>query len=351
MRSALAALVLLALVAVQPASSKRKREENQEGSSKSKRAARKAHKARAAASFHGDASYQLGAASYMPAGWDGTRAAEEIAIPDMFDRIVDGWPGAKYVSQAGPEGPGVIKIENFITEEEADHLVKIGGEAGLDQSSGTGAKQADGTFKREHSDYRTSKNSWLMGVFQEDATVIEVDSRIANLTSLFSGNSEHYQVLRYSGAGDEYYKVHSDFIPGHLELPSGPRLFTMFIYLTDVPEGNGGCTFFPRQAPLKPSLDGHRKPVELGKACKTTYIPWDDIRDADDFECGLMVRPQKGHAVLWPNAKLSNLAQQHPLTEHMALPIHGCDDCVKWAANVWIHLYDFKAAHLLGKGG
>ena len=50
-------------------------------------------------------------------------------------------------------------------------------------------------------------------------------------------------------------------------------------------------------------------------------------------------------------AKLSNLAQQHPLTEHMALPIHGCDDCVKWAANVWIHLYDFKAAHLLGKGG
>ena len=30
---------------------------------------------------------------------------------------------------------------------------------------------------------------------------------------------------------------------------------------------------------------------------------------------------------------------------------HGCDDCVKWAANVWIHLYDFKAAHLQGLGG
>jgi hypothetical protein len=71
-------------------------------------------------------------------------------------------------------------------------------------------------------------------------------------------------------------------------------------------------------------------------------------------------------------------------TEHMALPIFDCDDCVKWcagpdpiftcpahppvggrceamamayevaalrAANVWIHLHDFKASHLQGKGG
>ena len=78
---------------------------------------------------------------------------------------------------------------------------------------------------------------------------MQVDNRISNLTGLYHGNSEHYQVLRYSGAGDEYYKVHSDYIPGHLDLPSGPRLFTMFIYLTDVPEGHGGHTYFPMAAP------------------------------------------------------------------------------------------------------
>ena len=131
-------LALLLALAV-PTSSRAK-------ASKSKRSQRLLHKAKAAASFHGDASYQLGAASYMPADWDGARAAEEMAIGDMFDRIVSGWEGAEYVSQAGEEGPGVIKIDNFITEEEADHLIKIGGEAGMDQSSGTGAKQADGAI-------------------------------------------------------------------------------------------------------------------------------------------------------------------------------------------------------------
>ena len=274
----------------------------------------------------------------MPEGWNGRRVAQEMEIPSMLDRIVGGWPGAHYVSERTQFGPGVIAIDDFITEEEAEHMIQIGDEAGLEGSSGTGAKQADGSFKREHTDYRTSLNSWLMGKFMTDPTVRTIDARIGNLTGLFEGNSEHYQVLRYTGEGDEYYKVHSDFIPGHLELPSGPRLFTLFIYLTDVPEGKGGATYFARQAPLG------------GKACER--LPsWEAIRDADDHECGLFVRPQRGRAVLWPNARMDDLAQQHPETEHMALPIHGCKDCVKWAANVWIHLYDFKSAHVRGLGG
>ena len=94
----------------------------------------------------------------------------------------------------------------------------------------------------------------------------------------------------------------------------------------------------------------HKPSSQHGKACER--LPsWEAIRDADDHECGLFVRPQRGRAVLWPNARMDDLAQQHPETEHMALPIHGCKDCVKWAANVWIHLYDFKSAHVRGLGG
>jgi hypothetical protein len=115
----------------------------------------------------------------------------------------------------------------------------------------------------------------------------------------------------------------------------------MFIYLTDVPYGHGGHTFFPKQAPA----------TENGQECPHSYIPWEEIRDVDEYKCGLLVRPQRGHAVLWPNADLDDLSRQNEHTEHMALPIHGCDDCVKWAANVWIHLYDFKAAHVKGLGG
>ena len=113
---------------------------------KSKRAARLAAKKAAADSFHGSAGsapWQM-EASYMPEDFNGVQIAKEMAIREMFDRIVAGWPGASYASSSGG---GVIKIENFITEEEAEHLIKIGDEAGLEGSSGTGVKQADGTFK------------------------------------------------------------------------------------------------------------------------------------------------------------------------------------------------------------
>ena len=113
---------------------------------KSKRAARLAAKKAAADSFHGSAGaapWQM-EASYMPEDFSGVKVAKDMAVRELFDRIVAGWPGASYVSSSGG---GVIKIENFVTEEEAEHLIKIGDEAGLEGSSGTGVKQADGTFK------------------------------------------------------------------------------------------------------------------------------------------------------------------------------------------------------------
>lgn len=113
----------------------------------SKRAARLAAKKAAARSFHGSAGaapWQM-EASYMPEDFSGVKMAEQMAIGEMFDRIVAGWPGADYVSSSS--SGGIIKIENFVTPEEADYLIKIGDEAGLEGSSGTGAKQADGSFK------------------------------------------------------------------------------------------------------------------------------------------------------------------------------------------------------------
>ncbi len=57
----------------------------------------------------------------------------------------------------------------------------------------TFSQLADAQSQREHSDYRTSKNSWLMGKFMADPVVHTVDARIANLTGLYAGNAEHYQ--------------------------------------------------------------------------------------------------------------------------------------------------------------
>jgi hypothetical protein len=139
---ALLLALCLAFLAPAPAGAKKKG---------SKRAARLAAKKAAAESFHGAAGaapWQM-EASYMPDDFNGAEMAGEMAIGAMFDRIVANWPGASYASASCPQG-GVIKIEDFVTPEEAEHLIQIGDEAGLDTSSGTGAKQADGTFKVRH---------------------------------------------------------------------------------------------------------------------------------------------------------------------------------------------------------
>ena len=35
----------------------------------------------------------------------------------------------------------------------------------------------------------------------------------------------------------QYYGGHHDFIPAHSRLPCGPRVYTLFMYLSDVEEG------------------------------------------------------------------------------------------------------------------
>jgi prolyl 4-hydroxylase len=45
----------------------------------------------------------------------------------------------------------------------------------------------------------------------------------------------------------EFYKEHHDYDGKHLEEPSGPRVFTFFLYLNDVEEVRwlpGGALFF-----------------------------------------------------------------------------------------------------------
>eukprot|EP01052_Picozoa_sp_SAG31_P044236 SAG31_NODE_7640_length_1633_cov_1.318123_2_plen_159_part_00 len=130
-------------------------------------------------------------------------------------------------------------------------------------------------------------------------------------------------------------------------LPPVPRIYTLFIYLTDVPEGHGGQTYFPMADPLEPE---GTPPEQDTKACK--FAPsWDRVVERPTLKCGLAVTPAKYKAVLWPDTELDHLGAAHPRTEHMALPIFNCTTCIKWAANVWIHLHDFKAAHLQGRGG
>ena len=79
----------------------------------------------------------------------------------------------------------------------------------------------------------------------------------------------------------------------------GVRVYTFFMYLV-TPERGGGTRF--------PTL-------------------------------GLTVPAIKGNAVMWPSVMSDDPSRDEPMTNHEAMPVEAG---MKYAANVWIHNYDYR---------
>jgi len=202
------------------------------------------------------------------------------------------------------DGPWVVLLQNFVTEEEADRLVELGKNQGYERSADVGKENPDGSHDSLVSESRTSHNTWCQDPScYQDPLVKPVIDRIAEVTKTSVKNSEYLQLLQYEPG--QYYVQHHDFIPHHRDMPCGVRIMTLFIYLNNVEEGGG--TSFPL--------------VNDGK--------------------GIVVQPKKGNAVLWPSVLDEAPESKDDRTDHEALPvIKG----LKYGANAWIHSRDFKAA-------
>ncbi len=90
-----------------------------------------------------------------------------------------------------------------------------------------------------------------------------------------------------------------------MALTCGPRILTFFLYLSDVEEG--GETSFP--------------------------------------QLGISIKPKKGRAVLWPSVLDSNMEEMDMRMIHEAKPV---TKGLKYAANTWIHLYDYVTSEKWG---
>ena len=93
-------------------------------------------------------------------------------------------------------------------------------------------------------------------------------------------------------------RTHHDYIPHQEERQCGPRILTFFLYLSDVIEG-GGTNF--------PQLD-------------------------------ITIEPKRGRALVWPSVYNHNPMKKDPRMMHQALEVLNG---TKYAANGWIHMYDY----------
>lgn len=100
-------------------------------------------------------------------------------------------------------------------------------------------------------------------------------------------------------------RVHHDYIPHQLDRQCGPRILTFFLYLSDV-EGGGGTRF--------PQLD-------------------------------ITVEPKRGRALIWPSVYNSDPFKKDGRMMHEALEVTAG---TKFAANGWIHMYDYETPQKKG---
>jgi len=203
-----------------------------------------------------------------------------------------------------PAGPWLLRFDNFIAPHEARRLIDLNKHT-FQRSTDQGAINEFGEMQKVVSQSRTSTNSWCDHNCERDLLVSQIYQKIVDVTGIPRVNYESFQVLQYQKG--QFYRVHHDDSGGDTNA-AGPRILTFFLYLSDVEEG--GETDFPN--------------------------------------IGVRASPKAGSAILWPSMSDEDPQKSDPRMYHQAMPVKKG---VKYAANAWIHLYNYKVPNLWGCTG
>ena len=109
---------------------------------------------------------------------------------------------------------------------------------------------------------RTSTQYWCDD--SDDCTqhpvVLKITERMMNITGMPVDHAEYFQILRYEKG--QFYRQHHDQQTAHWT-PQGVRVYTFFVYLSDVEEG-GGTKFNDLGLVVRPSWAVR----SCGRACR-----------------------------------------------------------------------------------
>jgi len=217
-------------------------------------------------------------------------------LNNMFTDIIDKNPDAQVLS----EDPYVVVIDDFLNEEDCQHLIDAGTARGYKPSTSVGEKKKDGSYASLNTNTRTSSNTWcLEECYNHEATKTVIE-KLEALTGVPDSHQEYLQLLHYDVG--QYYHSHHDYIDFHNQRPMGVRILTAFLYLNDV-EGGGGTLF---------------------------------------NKLNITVEAKRGRVLLWPSVLNDAPDTKDERTYHEALPVlQG----TKYGANAWMHQRSFKEAY------
>jgi len=236
----------------------------------------------------------------------------ETPLPD-YKPVIHSRPGGSSGDDNSGDlvdGPWVITLENFLTDEECDRLKDLG------KLEGYARSELQNGEDDEDEEWRTSSNAWCEEECQSDPIAQRVIRRIGQRTGIPHQYSESLQLLRYSPG--QFYSEHHDNSDSSFGIDEGARMITFFLYLNDVEEG--GAT---RLTDLHyDGEDGYP-----GEDKNRTLTP-------------LVIRPKKGMALVWPNINDEDHAYKEERTWHEALPVVKG---LKYGANAWFRQRRLKS--------
>eukprot|EP01038_Epipyxis_sp_PR26KG_P005122 gene5122-7135_t len=225
-------------------------------------------------------------------------------LNEMFESIEERF-SSRYGVTIVSKSPWIVTFDNFLSDAESSALISTV-EGTWERSTDTGSVNEYGETGRVLSTGRTSANAWCRHSCESNKHVQNAIKKIEEVTYVPFSNYESFQILKYDPG--QFYRAHHDMSPRQNNLACGPRILTFFLYLSDVEEG--GETAFP--------------------------------------QLNIAVKPKKNRALLWPSVLNENLQEQDIRTTHEARAVIKGR---KYAANAWIHLYDFQIPNLWGCTG
>jgi prolyl 4-hydroxylase len=230
-----------------------------------------------------------------------------VVVPGSLDNIFIEKLKA-YPHEVLSTEPWIVRVNHFLSEREISALAYWAHKNGLKRSTDQGEIDNNGVQAQVTSNTRTSENAWCMAECESDPTIDNLLRRVENMLDIPRDHYENLQLLRYLPG--QYYKRHHDSSERDNLTLHGPRILTLFFYINDV-EGGGETRF----TDLKPPLD---------------------------------IIPMKGTMVIWPSVTNRDPTQIDYRTHHEAITV---TKGVKYGANLWIHLRNFRLSNHHGCGG
>jgi len=237
--------------------------------------------------------------------------------------------------------PRVFEVKNFYSEEEADAIVHTAltetAESHKMRRSSTGATGYN------LNSMRTSENAFVT----HSAAAVAVKERcfsVLGFEKYDDSFADGLQVLRYNVSTaytshldwiDDYGKKEEhDFDSEHL---GTNRFATIFLYMSDLPDGAGGETVFPNAWPTNLAEEDrmdHEQALEVVRKLDVGNVlkegSWEE-QLAAHCRSKLAVQPAHHKAILFYSQHPDGKPDQDSL--HGACPVL---DGTKWGANLWV---------------